>query len=175
MTANDAIQLITGAVQRNSLSQRWADLGAGTGTFTSALSSLLTTGSTIYAIDADESALSDIRLQNKNVKLISQIKNFEMGIEDLPFLDGILLANSLHYLEEQDRFLEKIKTQLKPAGVVVIVEYDKHPGNKWVPFPLSYNHLVRMAEHSGYREVKKISERPSSFGNINMYCAVLKK
>ena len=105
MTANDAIQLITGAVQRNSLSQRWADLGAGTGTFTSALSSLLTTGSTIYAIDADESALSDIRLQNKNVKLISQIKNFEMGIEDLPFLDGILLANSLHYMEEQDRFL----------------------------------------------------------------------
>ena len=35
----------------------WADLGAGTGTFTLALAELLGAGSTIYAVDADANAI----------------------------------------------------------------------------------------------------------------------
>jgi ubiquinone/menaquinone biosynthesis C-methylase UbiE len=174
MTLQDATKLLNGSILRNNKPQTWADLGAGTGTFTNALSTFLTNGSTIYAIDQNPTSLAEIRIQNKNVKLITQSKDFQTGISDLPFLDGIVMANSLHYVEEQDVFLSQIRERLKPDGVIVVVEYERKSSNEWVPFPVPYNHLVRMAEHTDFREVRKLNEHPSVFEKITIYCAVLK-
>lgn len=173
MTLDTAVKLIRGGVQKNNSVQYWADLGAGNGLFTRALSTLLPAGSFIYAIDHNAAALSEIQLENKKVKLKTDASDFQSSIFTLPFLDGILMANSLHYIEEQDVWLARIKKQLKPDGRLVIVEYDRKTPNAWVPFPVPYNHLVRMAAHSGFRNIEKLSEQPSSFEKIDIYAARL--
>ena len=55
MEIHDAIELLRDAVGNSG--GVWADLGAGTGTFTTALGALLEDGSTIYAIDDDATAV----------------------------------------------------------------------------------------------------------------------
>jgi hypothetical protein len=55
MEIQEAVDLLRDAVgDSNGI---WADLGAGTGTFTLALAELLGGGSTIYAVDADANAV----------------------------------------------------------------------------------------------------------------------
>ena len=53
MNVRDAVQLIAPAVPAGG---RWADLGAGRGTFTAALARLLGPGGTVYAIERDATA-----------------------------------------------------------------------------------------------------------------------
>src|SRR5690242_20534274 len=87
---------------------KWADLGCGTGTFTLALASLLKSSGTIYAIDADSSSLKRIPGNYNGVIIEKQQSNFEK--DELPFtgLNGILMANSLHYVKDKIRFINKI-------------------------------------------------------------------
>jgi hypothetical protein len=51
-------------------------------------------------------------------------------------LDGILMANSLHYLRHQSAFIRKSASQLRAHHQFLIVEYDLRRGNPWVPYPL---------------------------------------
>ena len=86
---------------------KWADLGCGSGTFTLALASLLSKGSLIYALDTNERAIQGIPDSYGNAILKKLKGNFV--IERLPFddLDGILMANSLHYVKDKAGFYRK--------------------------------------------------------------------
>ncbi|HEV8235797.1 MAG TPA: hypothetical protein VGP84_14405, partial [Gemmatimonadaceae bacterium] len=53
MDARDAAQLIAPAIKDG---QRWADLGAGTGTFTAALARLVGPSGTVHAVEQDATA-----------------------------------------------------------------------------------------------------------------------
>src|SRR5689334_23739214 len=59
MDTSDAIEMIRDAVGVSA--GVWADLGAGTGTFTRALTEVLGAGSTVYAVDDDARAVRALR------------------------------------------------------------------------------------------------------------------
>ena len=59
MNVSDAIEMIRDAVGVSA--GVWADLGAGTGTFTRALTEVLGAGSTVYAVDGDARAVRALR------------------------------------------------------------------------------------------------------------------
>jgi hypothetical protein len=61
-----ALSLIEDGVDRTSVRQIWADLGAGNGVFTHALSTLLHDGSTLYAIDMNAARMESIRVWQQN-------------------------------------------------------------------------------------------------------------
>lgn len=61
MDVNDAVALIRNAVAPSKGAAVWADLGAGTGTFTRALARILDAGSTIYAVDQDAKSIAALR------------------------------------------------------------------------------------------------------------------
>lgn len=82
----------------------WADLGSGEGAFTLALAALLGPGSSIHTIDRDGRAL-EVQLQAlreafPSVAVTPLIADFTRPL-DLPPLDGIVMANSLHF--ERDK------------------------------------------------------------------------
>src|SRR6478752_8360648 len=104
MEESIAIRLIEKGVNKSDGSN-WADLGAGAGTFTKALAALLGNGNTIYAIDQNGSALSEIKTKSKQASVVTMQKNFIEEKWNLPLLDGILMANSFHYVKEKDLFL----------------------------------------------------------------------
>jgi ubiquinone/menaquinone biosynthesis C-methylase UbiE len=154
----------------------WADLGSGTGAFTLALAELVGTKAEIYSIDRNRAALQEqkAKLQkwfpDRAVHFIAA--DFTQAL-DLPMLDGIIMANSLHYIRNKESLVRRLKTMLLPAGRLLLVEYNVDRGNLWVPYPLSYPSWLSLALRCGFVETRLLATRPSRFlGEI--YSAVSK-
>jgi|GEM_PF-6785554 hypothetical protein len=64
MELQNAINLIVKGINERKTSQVWADLGAGSGLFSRALSALLAPGSTIYAVDKNYKPDQEIASEN---------------------------------------------------------------------------------------------------------------
>src|SRR5919197_1039767 len=100
MKIADAASLIAAAVPRHT--GVWADLGAGDGTFTRALGRLLGPGSRIYAVDRDRAALASLERAGLDGITVTTVAADLTRLATLPgvaacTLDGVLLANTLHF------------------------------------------------------------------------------
>jgi len=174
MELHIAIGLIEKGVEQNSSPQVWADLGAGNGLFTKALSTLLSKGSIIHAIDKDGKTLKSIDLHNKDMKLNTLELDFTRKTIPLESLDGIIMANALHYVADRMAFVKMLKSMLKPSGRFVIIEYDRTTSNQWVPYPVSYKLLQHFAQEAGFSSVIKLGSQASVYSEALIYSAILK-
>ncbi len=144
----------------------WADLGAGNGAFTLALADLLGLGSNIYAIDKNKNALRQqatlMATRFPQVTAHHQTADFTKPL-NLPPLDGIVMANSLHFLRRKEAVLPLVKGYLKKDGRLILVEYNTDRGNIWVPHPLAYPTWATLAQRIGFRHTEQIGSYPSRF------------
>ncbi len=150
--------------------QRWADLGCGTGTFTRALAAILPPESEIIAIDKTRQSLAP--LMAKEVKVNFLQADMEQDRLPVNHLNGMLMANSLHYIRDKNAFIRKLEPAFAAQKQWLIVEYDTEKANQWVPFPLSLEKLRAMFTALGYHHVEKINSRPSIYGGT-MYAALV--
>ena len=146
----------------------WADIGAGEGAFTLALADLLGAGGRIVAVDRDRGALARnaqvVRERFPGVDLATRTADVTRPL-DLPGLDGLIAANSLHFVA-RDRQLEVVRalaTHLRSGGTFVVVEYDTDHGNPWVPHPFRYESWVELAKAAGLADARRIGRVPSRF------------
>jgi ubiquinone/menaquinone biosynthesis C-methylase UbiE len=167
----EAIDLIKPGIPNEASNTIWADLGCGRGTFTKALAALLGDEGKIFAVDktAQQFDTANKRKQIEFVKL-------DFLRDQLPFfnLDGILMANALHYVKDKTHFITNLKSHLKPRGQLIVVEYDTERPNEWVPYPISYKKLADTSSTIGLSNVKKIGERNSIYRSGKMYACVVK-
>lgn len=162
MQLSEAIQFIQCEVLQQAPVSQWADLGCGSGLFSTALAHYLPEGSTIYAIDHRPAT----KIAGHGIRIF----DLDFVFDPLPFgqIDGILMANSLHYVKDQPAFIEKLSAY---TSSLIIIEYDiEKPVPTWVPNPVSFNKLVRLFPG---KQVDKLSERPSAYGQGNMYSAFI--
>lgn len=144
----------------------WADLGSGDGAFTLALADLLGPAGRIVSVDRDAGALRrqrqaiETRFPETDVEYLRA--DFTVGIP-LPSLDGVLMANSLHFVRRKEPFLARVRGWLRPGGRVLLVEYDADRGNPWVPHPLSYPTWERVAAASGFEATRLLARVPSRY------------
>ena len=87
----------------------------------------------------------------------------DLAGHDLPPLDGIVMANSLHFQADHVPVVRRVATLLRPGGRFVLVEYDADRGNPWVPHPLSFETWRRVAGDAGLTEPRLIGRVPSRF------------
>jgi SAM-dependent methyltransferase len=144
----------------------WADFGSGTGAFTLALADLLGPGGRIISIDRDPGALRQqearMRVRFPAVTVEYRTADFTRPL-DLPPLDGVVMANALHFQRDQLPVVQRIRGYLRPGGRLLLVEYDTDRGNLWVPYPLSYPRWEALAREAGFAEVRLLATRPSRF------------
>jgi SAM-dependent methyltransferase len=147
--------------------QTWCDLGSGTGTFTLALARLLAPGSIIHAIDQNEGALAQIPDHHQEVTIRKQVMKLDDTNLSLPSIDGVLMANFLHYIEDPGALLRKLRSL---SSRLLIVEYEGREANQWVPYPLNFCALRELVLEQGFGGIVKVRTRPSRFGG-QMYSA----
>lgn len=152
----------------------WADLGSGGGAFTLALADLLGPSGTVVSVDRDGAALrrqgDELRRRFPAVAVEPRVADFSrpLGLERL---DGIVMANSLHFVRDKAPVLGLVRGYLRGGGRLVLVEYDADVGNPWVPYPLSFATWQGVATGAGFRETRRLAAVPSRFlGSI--YSAV---
>lgn len=176
MNHNEHVHLIQKAIP--STGGVWADFGSGEGAFTLALRDLAGPNVILYSFDKDEKRLNsqkhafEKQFPKTNITYIK--KDFTQDLE-LPKLDGILMANSLHYVKDQTGFLKRMQKYLKPGGKLLLIEYNldgHHP--PWVPFAVSYKKFETLAKETGFGNVELLEKIPSSYWE-EMYSAEAKK
>jgi ubiquinone/menaquinone biosynthesis C-methylase UbiE len=144
----------------------WADLGAGTGAFTLALADLLGPGAEITAVDKDRGALAQqeaaMRARFPETRAHYLMADFTQPLA-LPPLDGLVMANSLHFVKKKEPVLQRVRGYLKPGGRLLLVEYNADRGNPWVPHPLSYETWAALAARCGFRQTRLLATVPSRF------------
>lgn len=144
----------------------WADLGSGSGAFTLALADLLGPGSQIYSVDRDRRALREqAAAMHANFSGVS-VEYLEADFTQklpLPPLDGILMANSLHFVRHKAPVLDLVRSYLRPTGRLLLIEYNADRGNMWVPYPLAYPTWETLAGQHGFVNTRLLTIVPSRF------------
>jgi hypothetical protein len=150
----------------------WADLGCGSGVFTLALASLLAAGSSIHAIDRDSSALLGIPARHDGVRITTHLADMTMS-RVVPDLDGIIMANSLHYVSEQRAFIDRCVSWFAATRRFLIVEYDTDEASRWVPFPVSRRRLPAIFDVAGDVTIRFLASRRSIYRRAPLYAALV--
>ena len=147
-------------------SRVWAELGSGHGAFTLALAELINPYGIIYSVDKDSSALREqeqtMRERFPLLEMYYLAADFSKPLE-MPMLDGILMANALHFIQDKETFLSKIRDYLKAEGRLLIVEYNVEQGNRWVPHPMSFRLWEDLAARCGFTETRLLNTMPSRY------------
>lgn len=145
---------------------RWLELGAGEGAFTLALANVLGPGAEVVAVDRDGRALdrasTAVAGRYPEARVTGVVSDFTRGLPPGPF-DGVLAANSLHFVRDRRAVLASIRGALRPAGRLVVVEYDVDGGNPWVPHPFSFERWRIEASAAGFEAVRLLHRVPSRF------------
>ncbi|HET9755316.1 MAG TPA: class I SAM-dependent methyltransferase [Candidatus Limnocylindrales bacterium] len=177
MDHRDHVDLIRGGVA--GAGPVWADIGAGTGAFTLALADLLGDDARIVAVDRDAAALTqnarEVATRFPATTLTTLVADLQNPL-DLPRLDGLLAANSLHFVsrDRQVSVVAALAGHLLPRAPFIVVEYDADRGNPWVPHPFSIGRWRGLASEAGLVDTVEVGRVPSRFlGSI--YAAVSRK
>lgn len=166
MNHNDHVHLLRKGVTEQG--GTWADLGSGWGAFTLALADLLGPDAHIYSVDKDRGSLQEqeramrARFPQAQVQYIQT--DFTQRLS-LPLLDGVVMANSLHFVRKKEAVLQLVRSYLRPGGHFILVEYNADRGNPWVPYPLSYSTWEGVARANGFTSTTLLERVPSRFLN----------
>lgn len=159
MTHQEAIDLIAPGIPAEA--STWADMGAGTGVFTLALQEILPSG-TIYAADKSPHMLWRLP-STPNVKIEVLEADFTRPFE-MPQVEGILMANALHYAKDPIQALTLVLAHLAPGGTFMLIEYDTDQANPpWVPYPISAPTFQQIAPLLGLTTLRDINRRTSIY------------
>ncbi|MFL5541069.1 MAG: class I SAM-dependent methyltransferase [Longimicrobiaceae bacterium] len=176
MNERDAAALIRAAVPM-APGATWADLGAGTGVFTRALAAILGPGCHVFAIDADERALASLRASVPGAGGAAAVTVRRADVTaslGLPPLDGVVMANVLHFIPDAAAELALAAAQLAPGGRLVLVEYEGRRPSRWVPYPVAFADFQRLAPAAGLSPPRLVATRPSAFGG-ELYVAAAER
>jgi hypothetical protein len=136
-----------------------------------ALAHLLAPGSAIDAVDLDQRALEGVPDYYDGVEIRKTLADIGSPSFRLPAVDGILMANTLHYIREQQIFLRRL---LSATDRFLIVEYERTKPNPWGPYPVSLERLRQLFTEAGVQRMEKLATRPSLFGGT-MYSALAER
>lgn len=172
MKIKEAVRFLECARPAVESTRIWADLGCGEGIFTHALAQLIEPKGVVFAIDQDKEVFTRMRNAGASIECVEG--DFERDDLDLPALDGILMANSMHYVKDKPALLNRLKDYLNEDGMFMVIEYDTEKTSPWVPYPLKFKDLRVLFRNAGYSSVQKVGERPSIYGGY-MYASVISK
>lgn len=162
---HEALALLQAAVP-DADGQVWADLGAGTGLFTRALAAMAGASGHVHAVDADAASLRVLRawIASAGAANVTVAQADVSRPLTLPPLDGVLMANVLHFIPDQPAVLSLAASYLRPGGRLVLIEYEGRRPSPWVPHPVSIARFRELAPAAGLTTPQVVATRPSAFG-----------
>lgn len=147
----------------------FADIGAGTGIFTTAAAEA--TRAVVYAVDPNLEMRSILETKKGDRKLnqiviLRDVAEVPAGVVDLA-----LLCTVLHEIDGQKAFLASVAACLKPEGRLAIIEFFKNQSPFGPPpsIRLSEDDTARLAADAGLKETSRFT-----LGE-NMYCITFSK
>lgn len=150
------------------LGGRWADVGCGDGVFTRLLLEWLAAESAVVAVDRDAGALRRLEeqlapRQRAQVQTIAADFTDPQAFTHLGPFDGVLFANSLHFVRDKLAVLRQWVPLLRNGGTLIIIEYNAARGNWAVPHPFRDTTCLQLMTNAGLHNAQIVNREPSSF------------
>ena len=122
-----------------------ADIGAGSGFLTERLAARVGPGGRVYANDLQPQMLQMLasRLAKKKISNVTLVQG-DVDDPKLPpsSVDLEIMVDVYHEFSQPQAMLRKLRTALKPAGRMVLVEYRKEDPT----VPIKFEHKMSVAE-----------------------------
>ena len=142
-----------------------ADIGAGSGYFTMRLARAVGPQGKVYAVDIAPKALDSIERHARD----EQLTNIEVIVsrKDDPLLppgslDVAFFCETIHEIDDRVPFYRKIRTAMKRAGRLVLIEFSTGEGSAQGK-QVSRATAVREAESAGFRLVREEKFLPQQY------------
>jgi ubiquinone/menaquinone biosynthesis C-methylase UbiE len=108
--------------------RRVADIGAGSGLFTRKMAERVSPGGMVYAVDINKKLLAHIEKSAGELPIRTVL-----AVEDDPKVpsrvDLIFICDTLHYVDQPARYIEKMAMHLDPGGRIAVIDFRKN----WPP------------------------------------------
>jgi SAM-dependent methyltransferase len=130
-------------------------------------------------VDRDAQALAQIvgegAARAGRAKIHTNVGDFTRPL-DLPPLDGVVIANALHYVPyaDQARVLRHVAGLVSAGGPLVVVEYERRNANQWVPYPITSVALAERAREAGLGPPTLVGTQPSRYSGT-IYSVVVRR
>ncbi len=134
-----------------------ADIGAGTGIFTTAAAAM--TRAKVFAVEPS-AGMRTILEEKKNDLGLQQVE-IVSDVLELPkqSVDLALLSTVLHEIHDQEAFMKQIASCLKPSGKLAVIDFHKQP-TPYGPPPeirISPEDVLRLSAPAGFVESERFS------------------
>ena len=133
-----------------------ADLGAGTGYFSSRLAAAVGPEGTVLAVETEPNLVVHLRARAEREKTPNVVPVLASASEPrLPagLVDLILVVDTYHHLDERRTYLRALRRFLRPDGRVAIVDWQKRelPVGPPMEHKLPREQVLEEMRASGYR------------------------
>jgi cyclopropane fatty-acyl-phospholipid synthase-like methyltransferase len=152
--ARDAWQLPGRVIEALNLQpgQSVADIGAGTGYFSSKLAKS-SVAPTVYAVDIEASMVAYLksRATKEGLKNLTAVLAAADG-PNLPApVDTVLVVDTFHHIPQRVAYFSKLKGSIKPGGQLVIVDFRKDaPSGPPVEFRFTPDQISAELQQAGF-------------------------
>jgi ubiquinone/menaquinone biosynthesis C-methylase UbiE len=149
-----------------------ADVGAGSGYMTAALSTAVGPKGKVYAEDISVPFLDEVRAKIEKGRL----ENVEvvLGTETnarLPAAccDAILVLDTYHHFEWPGPMLASMKKALKPSGRLVIIEFHRKSNPLFESLKTDYKKHIRLEVHEVVKQIEELGWRKLEMNEFPPY------
>jgi ubiquinone/menaquinone biosynthesis C-methylase UbiE len=144
-----------------------ADIGAGSGYFTIRLAHHVGAAGHVYGVDVSADMVRHLneRIRDAGLLNVSTI----LARPDDPLLpqpvDRFLIVDVWHHIEDQAGYLARMKTQLKPGGQVVMIDFQKRdlPVGPPATMKIAREDLIAQMQANGFRVVAEHTFLPYQY------------
>ena len=147
-----------------------ADLGAGTGYYSLAVSFLVPRGK-VYAVEIQKDFLTTIKSRIADAH-ISNVEIIWGNVEKLggtkiagEKVDAVIASNILFQVEDKEKFIEEIKRILKPKGRVLFIDWSEKSIFKNTAI-IPKDKAIEMFEKKGFELERNIDTGEHHYGMI---------
>src|SRR5262249_51281673 len=126
----------------------------------------------IHSMYVDTSDHSQNPSKHNNVRNTTHRGDFTSHAWPFANLGGILMANSLHYVSEQETFISACAPRMTVPRRFLIVEYDTNEASRWIPHPVGRARVTELFAAAGYSSLRLSRSRPSMFRRAPLYAAL---
>ena len=132
-----------------------ADIGAGSGYFTTRLAEHVGRAGRVYAVDVSPDMIRHLHVRVRDAGLLNVSPI--LAPSDDPLLpepvDRFVIVNVWHHVDDQRAYLARMKERLKPGGQVVMIDFQKRelPVGPPVSMKISREDLIAQMQANGFR------------------------
>jgi len=134
-----------------------ADIGAGTGYFARRFAEAVGAEGTVYAVDLEPNMLRYMAkraVEEGQTNLVPVLATAQSPMLAPRSVDVVFICDTIHHIEDRDRYYETLERDLRPGGRLVIVDFYKDrdiPQGPPRAMRISRDALRQELEKSGFR------------------------